>query len=569
MKKLIKSNILIILILVFALILYTYFMLHNTLSPDEAMYAWNAKQLYENPSLIFSEQMWGITPPMFYIIVAVFDIFLPQEFAARLVPVLFALSGIFLIYLLGKEIKNKKLGLLAALFLTLNPWFWMISNRILLDVPLTTLAILNSYFLIKLYKTKENKFLALSIISFILIILTKSVGIMFLPLNIIIIFYVYFRNKIKNPLKYIIPILLTIVFTLFLFWSQISKYIKYLSLDKIKSNYLIINNIFDVLFGYVPSQLYLLLYLAAIVFFIALIYLIIKSNQRFVYYFLLLWIASVFIFRLFFGSSDIVRYVLPALPALLLLILLVLYELLTKIEIKYIYIILLIAIISIPLLLQGAQINKFTSYSKTGFREAGTWLKENVDPDNSIIYAGSPFQTQYYSGFECAEENKILLCYGDRPTGIPLYAKYVLNETDKTIYLQMNFREKYQPPWITNLHNAPVLISMGFKLEKAIYKKQPFYITPPTQAKTEFFEFLNITPYTIYEGENIIFPPRIEAYSGYSYDTTYLEELGFKKASSLSDYIKFAITLEDTYVDQPVILIFKKDPDFTTHTDES
>ena len=169
LKKLVLSNILIILILVFAIVLYTHFMLHNTLSPDEALYAWNAMQLYEEPFLIFSEQIWQ-DASLFYVTVGIFDVFLPQEFAARLVPVLFALFGIFMIYLLGNELKNKNMGLLAALFLTLNPWYWMMSNRILLDVPLTAMIILNCYFLVKFCKSYENKFLFLSGISFILVL---------------------------------------------------------------------------------------------------------------------------------------------------------------------------------------------------------------------------------------------------------------------------------------------------------------------------------------------------------------------------------------------------------------
>ena len=62
----------------------------------------------------------------------------------------------------------------------------------------------------------------------------------------------------------------------------------------------------------------------------------------------------------------------------------------------------------------------------------------------------------------------------------------------------------------------------------------------------------------IYYGDNMIFPIDLEGYGGFMYDGKYLEELGFKQASSLLDYTKFAFTLEDTYIEQPVVLIFKR-----------
>jgi hypothetical protein len=294
---------------------------------------------------------------------------------------------------------------------------------------------------------------------------------------------------------------------------------------------------------------------------------IVFKQDRFIFLFILLFLCSILIFRTFFGAVTVVRYLLPLVPFLLLLIIFVLYQDLVNIKnrfnIRNIYIVILIIILIIlPLLVQGIQINKFTSYSKTGFNEAGIWLGENIDSEKSIIFAGNPMQIRYYSGFDCAQEDEILVCYSTNK-GIPFkrdFITYIEQNPEQTIFLQMDFREKYQPGWIKRLDSAEDLKLWGFELAYVVTKKQPFYMSPPTQAKTEFLESFNITPYEIFPGDNIIFPPGIEAYAGNWDNGAYLEELGFKKADSLFDYMGFAFSLEDTYMDQPVVLIFKRDP---------
>ncbi len=570
----IREKIVIGFILIIAAVLYLGFMFHDTLSPDEALYAWNAKQLSENHSLLFSLNTWQ-NDPLFLIVIQIFDLFFLQELACRLAALMFGVLGIFFIYLLGRELKGTTLGLLSALFLTLNPWYWMMSERILLDVPLTTMIILNSHFLLKCYKTKNTPFLFLSIFSIILVILTKSVGVMMLPFNILILSYVYLtREKIRNNWFWYIALIIVICGNLvWILQDELTYILHSFSLARLHENYTVANNIFDILFGYVPSQFYVLLYVLLFIFILHLGYMVTKTKDKFPYAFLIMWIMSVFMFRLLFGGGTVIRYVLPSVPALILLIVLTLGDSVNYVKREYNInmrvlkgvIIVITFLISFGLLLQGIQISKFTSYSKTGFKEAGNWLHENVEPETSIIYSGSPYQIRYYSDFDCGPENRTLACFYNTNIGIPQKLYRIVEETDKTLYLQIDFREKFQPDWIKDMEHADYLKSLGFNVVYVVTKKQPFYISAPTQSKTTFLEEFNITPYQIYPGKNIIFPTGIEAYAGILDGGEYLEELGFKRASTIQDYVHFALTIEDTYIDQPVVLIFKRDP--VTQTD--
>jgi hypothetical protein len=578
MKRLKKH--LLKIIIIFSLLLYVSFAFHNTLSPDEAYYSWQARQLLGEPT-IFLENFndYGVVVP---IIIAVFDIFLPTEFAASLIGVLLGILGVYLIYLLGKELRNKNIGLVSALFLGINPWYWMLTCRILLDVPITVFVILNVLMLTKFYKTKKQKFLNYSILTFLIVLFTKSIGVLFLPLNLLIIFMSLYPFKKIKKTNFMISILFSIISILIIFFVYFQNIIyffkRYINFGRIQENYLVINNLYNIMFGYIPNQLFILFYLLSIFFVGLLIYLFIKNKkQRWIYYILVFWIISVFSFRLFFGGYFIVRYVITSLPALILLIMIILndsYQLINKkLKIKKLYLIIIIIILIIPFLLQGYQINKFTSYSKTGFKESGTWLKENVNVEDSIIYSGNPQQIRYYSGFEFfnkpyniskADINEIIfmshksVSISKKPELLDKFnKKYLKNKS--TTYLQIDFREKNQPSWVNpNITNAKIITDLGFEVVYVVKKKQPFYMAPPTADKNDFLNYFNITPYIVYEGKNKIFPPNIEAYSGINDGGEYLEEIGFKKADSLFDYIKFSLTFDDTYVEQPLVIIFKK-----------
>lgn len=78
------------------------------------------------------------------------------DFAMKFVVLLLSLAGVAFVYLLGKELYDEKVGLIASFFLAV---FWMhtfFTPRLLLDVPALTTVVSTSYFFWKWLKGKGN-----------------------------------------------------------------------------------------------------------------------------------------------------------------------------------------------------------------------------------------------------------------------------------------------------------------------------------------------------------------------------------------------------------------------------
>lgn len=123
---------------------------------DEGHYARIALELSEHP---FQYTKWGETitgiPPVYpYLMALSTYIFGKTEFAVRIVSPLVSVLGVGITYFLGKDMKNKEVGLLAAALLAVNPIYWFLSERILLGA---TLTVLYTATLAALYHGLEDK----------------------------------------------------------------------------------------------------------------------------------------------------------------------------------------------------------------------------------------------------------------------------------------------------------------------------------------------------------------------------------------------------------------------------
>ena len=74
----------------------------------------------------------------------------------RFSSILFSLITIYFVYLIGKKIKNKKIGILAALFLTLNPLFVYYSQELRMYSMVTMWLIIGFYYFVKIKSKKYN-----------------------------------------------------------------------------------------------------------------------------------------------------------------------------------------------------------------------------------------------------------------------------------------------------------------------------------------------------------------------------------------------------------------------------
>ncbi len=150
----------------------------------------------------FSDFWWFVArysigdfhPPGWFAILWVWGhIFGFSEISVRLPSVFFGVATVWLIYLLGKELFNRKVGLLAALFLAIAPLHIYYSQEARMYVFSTFAVTLSFYFLHRL--TINRKWSEIGyIVSIVLVLYSDYLPILVIPTQI---FYLLFVKKIN------------------------------------------------------------------------------------------------------------------------------------------------------------------------------------------------------------------------------------------------------------------------------------------------------------------------------------------------------------------------------------
>jgi len=153
------------------------------------------------PTYFQSLSEWR-APLLMYITAPFVGIFGPTDLAVRLPVALLGSASIYLIYLLGVVIfKNKRTALLSAFLLALTPWHIHYSRAAFEVVPLVFLILLGTYLFFK-----EKYFV--SLIPFILTFYTYSTAMVFTPLFVISLLFIFSlggrRFNVRNSLVKII-----------------------------------------------------------------------------------------------------------------------------------------------------------------------------------------------------------------------------------------------------------------------------------------------------------------------------------------------------------------------------
>lgn len=184
-----------------------YFLLgsHSKLDNDDVRYLNTAKVLLTEGKLIY----YGTNPTTF--IMPLFPIFLSGimaifgtgdigVIAIKIAQCIIQGASLYIIYLLGRELFNKKIGLIAAIITFFYLPEYMAANLILTEVLFKFLFM--SLFYFSIIAIKENKMLPYIITSF-LWALTSLIrpNIASFPLFIVI-FWIVYKYKFKDMLKY-------------------------------------------------------------------------------------------------------------------------------------------------------------------------------------------------------------------------------------------------------------------------------------------------------------------------------------------------------------------------------
>ena len=155
----------------------------SLVSWDEAWYGSIARNILERGSVFilwWNGNVYSDHPPAGFWMIALSQlIFGANEIGTRAASAVFAMAGLVLTYLLGKELFSRTTGLAGALALSSAYWYIYRARSGNLDIFLTVLFIATFFFAVK--ASKNAKYLIPFVCSFGLLILTKSV----IPLTII------------------------------------------------------------------------------------------------------------------------------------------------------------------------------------------------------------------------------------------------------------------------------------------------------------------------------------------------------------------------------------------------
>ena len=162
-------------------------------------------------------------PPMVGWIIQLFSLNLlfDSEFFIRLGSVIFMTAETYIMFLIGKEVKNAQTGLFAALLYTASIYAFVITGIFILpDTPLNLFWLLAIWVAIKYFKAEKPKKLHLLLFGLFagLAVLSKYTGV-FLWVGVGLYILLFDRKKLKQPTLYLSILITAICCLPILIWN--------------------------------------------------------------------------------------------------------------------------------------------------------------------------------------------------------------------------------------------------------------------------------------------------------------------------------------------------------------
>ena len=225
--KKIKENYILISILILAAILRFYHIDFQSIWLDEihTMNEANPKLSFLNvyDTIMIGEQM----PPLyFYSLYFLFKIFGYYTIVARLYSAIIAIVSVYAIYLLGKEMFNKKIGLIASIILCVNPFHLYYSQEARPYIFLFLFTTLSFYYLIKFIKLPSRKGAVLYGVISALMIYSHFFGLFVLCAQYLLLLLFLILSKKEERTPFFINALISGLVALILFIPAIKIFIK-------------------------------------------------------------------------------------------------------------------------------------------------------------------------------------------------------------------------------------------------------------------------------------------------------------------------------------------------------
>lgn len=152
--KIIKPEVWLVLILIFALFLRLYFFVGLNFSDDQS-YVYYASKIFQkdfNPT-----DNNGLRMGIYYPVGIFYFLFGINPISAILYQLISSLATIIVIFYIGKLLFNEKVGLLAAFFLSFFPLNVIYSTQTMGETPLALFTALSIFFFLKGERSKKNR----------------------------------------------------------------------------------------------------------------------------------------------------------------------------------------------------------------------------------------------------------------------------------------------------------------------------------------------------------------------------------------------------------------------------
>ncbi len=262
----------------------------------------------------YDEPLFHLPPLFVYMIAISYHLFGIETASAALVPFLFGGLTCLAIFMLGKKLFDKNVGLLASLFYAVSSASWISGSKIWNDVPLSFFVVIAIYFFYLGVEKDELKFIILAGFFEGLALLTKQSAILVLPAVLI---YMLILNKNFNwsdikkiAVFYFISFLF---FTPWLIWVtsvyKVPWYLPEISKETLMASpwhTLVMNR----------PWYYLLITIPLTVPFYFFSYMNMVKTEKERSKFLIIWVLVFLIFFTVYPSGGELRFLIPALPAL-------------------------------------------------------------------------------------------------------------------------------------------------------------------------------------------------------------------------------------------------------------
>lgn len=210
-----RQTILLVLIISLAFSLRIWDLGWNGFNGDESIYSGQAASLLGDEDYTKNFAVFRAHPLLLQSLVSIsFTLFGIQDMTARIIPVLFGSLTVFVTYLAGKELFNKKIGLICSLVLALMPFHIVFSRQVIVDVPLSFFVVLFLYFVTKYRETGTAFYCYLTGVSCGLCFISKEVGIITIPIFLV---YFFLTHNLKlNKIHYLFIGFVSAIFPYFL-----------------------------------------------------------------------------------------------------------------------------------------------------------------------------------------------------------------------------------------------------------------------------------------------------------------------------------------------------------------